>query len=204
VIVAPAPLFALGIDTIAVLDAVRCQGLKSAGMSYALRYLGSLTSAERDLILASGLWLSVVTYGRTDWTGLGTDLGETDGSSDVDHLTVAGIPMGATVWIDLEGAPVNEATAITAWLNARSAALKAAGFDVGLYVGAGAGLTAAQLYALPNVDRYWRSLSNVPTPDAGYAMLQLYPDDQIVAGTQVDVNVTQTDWQGRRAMFVRP
>jgi hypothetical protein len=204
VIVAPAPLFVRGVDTIAELDAVRCQALVSAGMTFAIRYLGSLTTAERDIILGSGLWLSVVTYGRTSWDGLGQVMGEEDGQTDLAHLKTAGIPLGTTVWIDLEGAPEQVATALIAWLNARSLVLKTAGYDVGLYVGAGAGLSAAQLFALPYIDRYWRSLSNVPTPSSGYCLLQLYPDDQIVGGTQVDVNVTQTDWQGRRALFVRP
>lgn len=201
-ILRPPPFPSLGVDCITTLDAVRCKGLVGAGMRFACRYLGSLTVAERDVILASGMGISPVTYGRTSWDGLSSGAGIVDGGVDLAHLTDAGIPSGATVWIDLEGVPSSTSAAdVEAWVDARSYRLKKAGYDVGLYIGAAPGLSGDQAYSLPNVDRYWRSLSRVPEPTCGFSLLQLFPTTMI-AGTSVDVDCVQQDWHGRLPIMV--
>lgn len=199
--VAPAPFPGVGIDTIQVLDAVRCRALRGAGVQFVMRYLGSLSTAERDVILGEGLGLGVVTYSDAPGWMPSATKGSMYGQADRVHLSSAGIPAGVTVAIDLEGAsPDASAGEVTAFLNARSSLLPAG--DAGLYVGYGGGLTGEQLGALPYIHRYWRSLSNVPTPTVGWSLMQASPGNVIIGGTQVDVDYAQGDFEGRRWMLL--
>lgn len=187
---------ALGFDTVATITPSLARGLRAAGMRFAVRYLGSLTADEADAILGAGLALMPVTYA-----------GVFDGGAAVYSARVAGIAPGTTVWLDLEAQKIQAintwtAVEITLKVNAWAKAVRAGGFDAGLYVGAGAMLTSGELYRLA-VDRYWHSLSrvvdrlgNIAEPDCGWSMYQLYPSKP-VAGVLVDVNVVQEDFRGR-------
>ena len=187
-----APFPALGVDTITILDAVRCQGLRAAGYAFVVRYLGSLTAPELDTILQSGLLVSVVTYADV-W----------DPERTVAELRALGVPPGCTIWLDLEGIGADvPAQHVIDSVNAWADAVIAAKWEAGLYVGAGCGLAAAQLYSL-HVTRYWRSQSMVPEPACGFVMTQFQPSIT-VAGTLVDVDVSHEDYRGRRATFVGP
>lgn len=200
-VVKPAPFPALGFDCVTVLDATRAKALRAVGMTFAIRYLGSVTSAELTAILSSGLMFMPVTFSRAPGWVPTAAMGTTDGQTDVQNLKSAGIPEGCTVWIDLEGA-AGSATAVAAWVNARASIIRAAGYDVGLYVGAGDVLNGQQLYSLSQVDRYWKSLSEVPAPDdCGFCMLQLWKTVTL-AGTEVDVDCIQYDYQDRVPMVV--
>jgi hypothetical protein len=200
-VVQPAPFPALGFDCVTVLDAGRASALKAAGMKFCLRYLGSVTAAELATILAAGLMFMPVTFSRAPGWVPTQALGTADGQQDVEHLKAAGIPQGCTVWIDLEGA-AGSAAAVAAWVNARAVVIRSAGYDVGLYVGAGDVLNGQQLYALANIDRYWKSLSDVPTPEpCGFSMLQLWKTIT-VAGTEIDVDCIQYDYKDRLPMCV--
>ena len=201
-VIQPAPFPALGFDCITVLDATSASALKAEGMKYAIRYLGSVTAAELQAILDAGLFFMPVTFSRAPgWTPTAS-MGTSDGQGDVAHLKGIGILTGCTVWIDLEGVnPATPADVVAAWVSARAAVISAAGFDVGIYVGSDAILNSAQLYALPTVNRYWRSLSDAPTPTCGWSMMQCYPTTT-VAGVEVDVDCIQQDWQGRLPIVV--
>jgi hypothetical protein len=201
--IAPPPFPSIGCDTITVMDAVRCQGLRAAGVGFIFRYLGSLGPAERDVILASGLGLGLVTYSDAPGWVPTAEKGAAYAVTDHQHLIAAGIPLGATVMVDLEGVATTASPAdVAAFINARSKPLADAGFVPGLYVGYGGGLTSDELYALPHTRHYWRSLSRVPEPSCGWVMMQASPGDIIVAGTEVDVDYPQHDFQGRQAMLV--
>src|SRR5271168_747390 len=103
----PAPFPALGYDCITVMDAVRAASLKAAGMSFCIRYLGSITAAELSIILDAGLLVSLVTY-ADQWSP----------SETVAELTALGIPPGATIWLDVESVKEDAPTvtgAINAW-----------------------------------------------------------------------------------------
>ena len=59
-----------------------------------------------------------------------------------------------------------------------------------------------QLYSLAQIDRYWKSLSDVPTPDScGFCMMQLWKTITL-AGTEIDVDCIQYDYQDRLPMMV--
>jgi Domain of unknown function (DUF1906) len=200
-IIKPAPFPALGFDCVTTLDTARATALKAAGMAFCLRYLGSITPAELTVIFDAGLVYMPVTFSRAPGWVPTTAMGTSDGTLDVQHLHTLAIPKGATVWVDLEGA-AGSATAVAGWVNARAAVLRTAGYDVGLYVGAGDVLNGQQLFELATIDRYWKSLSDVPTPaKCGFAMIQLWKT-VTVAGTEVDVDCIQYDYQDRLPMVV--
>ncbi len=194
-IVKPAPFPALGVDCITVLDSTSASALKAAGMQFAIRYLGSVTLTELNSILGAGLLFMPVTFSRAPGWIPTAAMGQADGKLDVQQLKALGVPATCTVWIDLEGATGSPAT-VAAWVNARASVVRLAGYDVGLYVGYGSVLDSTQLYALAQIDRYWKSLSDVPTPTCGFSMMQLWKTTT-VAGVEVDVDVIQYDYNDR-------
>ena len=198
----PAKVGSKGFDTIAHIDAVAAKRLKSAGMDYAVRYLGSLTSTELDGMLEAGLKVMPVTYGMKAGTPLNGELGKKFGNSSVLHCKNAGIPVNTTVWLDLEDAR-GTAQEVSDFVNQWAFIVKDAGFMPGLYVGFNAVLTSAELYAL-GVVRYWNSLSKetdaqgkLAEPNCGWCMIQLYPPNQQCVGVQIDYDVIQADYKGR-------
>jgi hypothetical protein len=200
-IVKPAPFPSLGADMVTVLDAVRCAALRGNGIAFVVRYLDSLTQGELETILASGLGCSFVSYAPPGGWIPSEIFGEQGGAQAVRELKALGVPQGATCWTDLEGVSEDAPAAnVEAWGNARAGVIQAAGYDAGLYVGAGAGLTAEQLYALA-FDRYWKSLSRVPEPECGWSLIQLYPTTTI-GGTAVDIDCVQKDYRGRLPAMV--
>lgn len=182
-----APFPSFGVDCVTVLDPVSAYALKRAGAAFAVRYLGSVTNAELTSILGAGLLVALVTY-ADQW----------DPARAVADLSALGVPAGVTVWLDVESVPQDPTQEVNAWADA----VQAGGWQPGLYVGSNTGLTAQQLYGL-RVVRYWRSMSDVPTPKCGYCMQQLFPTT-VVAGVPVDVDVVQQDWEGRVATFIGP
>jgi hypothetical protein len=193
---------ALGCDTDTRVDAACAQALRNARLDFIIRYLGlgssstgDLTKLEVDEILGSGLALMAVQHVRMPgWLPLAS-LGLQDGSHAASNAIAAGLPAGVTLWLDLEGlAPGATVTETIAYCDAWHTAVRAAGYDDGVYVGSGQPLDSAQLFSL-KTSRYWRSQSQVPNVDArGYCMIQLYPT-VTVAGIAIDYDVIQSDFR---------
>lgn len=189
---------AWGVDLDTPLDAAACQRLRAAGASFAVRYLGDLTQAEAEIVTSSGLALMVVTHPRGG--PVDADYGKLDGQHAVQRAQAAGIPTGATVFLDLEAWTGDGAGYVNAW----SAVVKAAGLIPGLYVGAAGAtpLTGPELYALAS-ERYWRSISRVAVPEpCEFCLLQLRPGDVTLAGLLVDIDVVERDLEGRVPTWV--
>jgi hypothetical protein len=191
-----AKLAAIGVDTVVKLSSQMCTALKAEGVKFAVRYLGSLEQAEMLTILASGLALMPVTYAK-----------HYSGVDAVAQLRKLGIPAGVTVWLDLEGETSTPAD-IIAKINAWAGQVAAAGYEPGLYVGAGCVLTSAELYSL-RVVRYWDSCSRevsrdgtIAEPKCGWCQIQLVPGNTQIAGIIVDIDVIQQDFQGRMPTWV--
>ena len=185
-----APFPGLGVDCVTVITAGSAAALAAAGILFCVRYLGSLSPDELETILASGMCVSPVTYADR------FDPGET-----LAELSALGVPQGVTVWLDVESIATDPTDRINAWADA----LTAAGYQPGLYVGANIGppdtpLLAEALYKL-RVVRYYRGMSNVPTPRCGFCLVQLYPTTN-VGGVPVDIDVTQHDWEGRGCAMI--
>lgn len=179
---AKAAPFAKGFDTVSTLDVNSAANLHAAGYDFAVRYLGSLTAPELAAILGGGLACMPVTY--ADHLGDPTA-----------QLAGLGLPVGVTVWLDVE-AYTGDAPTLIARVNSWSRAVTLAGYEAGLYHGPGTPLDSVQLSALA-VTRYWHSCSSLQAqPARGYCMRQLRPDDVTVAGVVIDVDIIEQDYRG--------
>jgi hypothetical protein len=187
----------VGVDTDTPLTATLATALANQKVDFVVRYLGSITSAELSAIQSAGIGVSLVTYSRGPGWMPTAVMGASDGATDVSRLQALGVPPGTLLWIDLEGSGGTEPDT-AAWVNARSAAIVAAGYVAGLYVGSGCVLNSAQLYALPDITRYWRAFNEgIPTPQCGFCQMQLFPPNQMVSVIEVDFDVVQEDYENR-------
>jgi Domain of unknown function (DUF1906) len=182
---------ARGTDSLQTVDATAAQGLKASGVDFVIHYLGTVTSPIVDTILNAGLAFMPVT--RAD---------RFDGPAAVAELAALGLPSGCAVWLDVEAVSSIDPTSLKQQINSWAEAIIAAGFEAGLYVGAGCPLTSVELYQL-KVTRYWKSQSKVidrngqlAEPGCGWCMIQLFPSITW-AGVLVDVDAIQQDYRNR-------
>ena len=182
--------FAQGIDTVEPLTEESVAGLVASGIVFAVRYLGSLTPSEVEIILSGGLALMPVTYAD-----------RFDGIAAARELRALQLPIGVTTWLDLEGTGSLEAPQIITRVNDWVSGLAGAG-EPGLYVGSDTKLSSGELYAL-RVVRYWHAASRVldrsgalAEPSRGWCLRQLRPPNTIAAGIRVDRNVIEQDYFG--------
>jgi Domain of unknown function (DUF1906) len=191
------PIGSKGIDTVTVLNSTTCDRLKLTGVDFVVRYLGGVTDDELNVILTSGLGVQLVTYSRAVGWMPDSEMGVSDGQTDVTRLKTLGVPENMVLWLDLEGSG-GSSVGTGAWAAARSSVVTQAGYIAGLYVGSGCILSGPELYALANVKRYWRAFnSGIPDIQCGYSQFQLYPPDQMLAGIEVDYDYSTSDYTGR-------
>lgn len=172
-----------GVDTILTLTKQSAISLVGKGCAFRGGYIEQITAQELADQLSVGLAFAPISFAM-----------HLDGAPAVQHLRDLAIPNGVTVWCDVEGLNL-EANDVVARVNNWAASLQSAGFEAGMYVGSGCPLTATQLSALA-VTRYWHSCSRALEPTRGYCMRQLRPNDVLVAGVKVDVDVVDVDYQG--------
>jgi hypothetical protein len=173
---------ALGFDTIEVITAAHLAELEpDPRVEFIGRYVDGLTAYELDAILATDRMVTLFTYAD-----------EFNPAPRIAELRALGIPPSTTIWLDVEGVTQRPDVQINTW----AAAMRAAGYDPGAYVGAQSLLTASDWSAL-SVDRYCRSCSLVPEPVEGFCLLQLSPPNQKIGTLVVDWLVVQADYHGR-------
>jgi len=206
-----APADSVGFDTDTALSATTAAAFVTAGFHFAIRYLslgvsessGDLTSAEVQYILNSGLALMAVQHVPESGWYPTQQLGQEYGQNAAKNAESVGLPAGVNIWLDLEG--VNSAASadnVTAYCNAWFAAVSAAQYVPGLYVGASAILDSDQLDSL-NVEYYWKSGSNVPYPTKGYCMVQSINSNYVVDGVAYDRDVVQKDNLGNTPVWLK-
>jgi hypothetical protein len=179
-----------GCDTLQTVAPVDFARLRARGISWRAGYIDHVSPAELAAQLAAGILFSPVTYAL-----------EVDPLHTLARLATLKIPDHATVWLDIEGTNLDPTT-IKTKINTWASAVQIAGYEAGLYVGAGTPLNQDELWAL-RVTRYWHSLSDVPKVSRrGYCVRQLRPNDVFVDGIDVDVDVVEYDYKGDLPSFV--
>lgn len=213
---APAPVPAVGLgmkvlpgvcreiycDTWQIITAEKAKALKASGIAGVIRYTDNLTAQEIQGLLSAGLKIGFVSSCRgTGWVPT-SDMGTRDGKAALAKLKSLGVPVGVTVWADVEGSGGTAQDSV-AYLEARGKVLETAGYQHGLYEGYGQKATGAQLAALHYTHGYWAALALAePRPSGiGWNMIQLMPGNQSLAGVIVDMNVVQQDQKGRTPKF---
>lgn len=200
----------LGFDANTVISAAVAQQFKQNGYSFCGRYLAlgngqgatDLSNAEAANIINAGLALIAVQHVRYEGWVPSAALGNTYGSNAASNAASVGLPKGMNIWCDLEGVATGTAAqSVIDYCQAWYAAVHAAGYVPGLYVGANCILTGAQLYSL-SFQHYWKSLSTVPDiPNRGYQLVQKwFPQSEF--GISIDQDTTQTDNKGGTVLWV--
>ena len=199
----------MGFDTIAKLTGTTAQGLVSAGLSFAGRYValgtpgpGDLDASELEEATAAGPGR----HGHPVRSHPGLERREREGPTARPRRATRS-PWACRprrrLWCDLEGRIPGADVAIAYAVQWYEAATEAGIPSPGLYVGAGVPLTSEQLFHDLPFRRYWRSLSQVPNVDVrGYQLIQFFPDDVTVAGVRVDLDVVQSDYLQNRPVWV--
>lgn len=198
----------LGFDIDAALTAGQVQQFVAAGYHYVIRYVPvgelldpDLTAAEAETILAGGLALMAVQHVfEPGWIPSGS-LGTQTGTRAAQWLQGIGFPGGVNVWCDLEGVGSTAAQNVMDYCNNWSAAVSAAGYVPGLYVGYQPGLGSQQLYDL-SFQHYWAAYNTDSSiPNRGYQLVQS-PQSTNVDGLGYDDDKTSTDELGGNALWL--
>jgi len=204
-----------GFDTNTVITLALAQQFKASGYAFCIRYLSrgagqssnDLSNKEATNILNGGLALSAVQHVAANyppgWSPTAA-LGTTYGTNAASNAASTGLPTGMNLWCDLEGVvPTAADDDVIGYCQAWYAAVAAAGYVPGLYVGANCILTGDQLYNNLSFQHYWKSLSKVPAiPNRGYQMVQ--GGSVTVNGIGIDPDTTQTDSKGGTVLWLQP
>ncbi len=152
-----------GFDTNTRLTGGTARAFYELGYSFALRYVprvihhdNDITPDEAGVIRAVGLGLMMVQHVEPGtWTPT-PDKGAAYGEMAASSCATIGYPPGCTVWLDLEGVAANvPASDVIAYSNRWHDAVRAHGYQPGIYVGWRCGLTAEQLYWRLKFRAYW-------------------------------------------------
>ena len=178
-----------GIDCNAHVSPAIAGKFRDAGYRFVMRYVRraqpnsfDLTTGEVLGILNAGLGLGVVQHvAKPGWMP-SASLGAQYGAVAAEEASAVGIPHGATLWCDLEEVDsAADASAVIGFCNSWYSRVLSIGYEPGLYVGYGAGLSADALYRKLRFTRYWSSY-NLPRDSypavRGVCMPQLpYPPE---------------------------
>jgi len=198
-----------GFDVNAPLSAKMAAAFKSAGNSFAIRYLprtpalipGNLTAAEMEIILAAGLSLMAVQHvSLPNWMPSAA-LGASYGGYAASYGKSIGWPPGAPIYCDLE--EVSTAAAAQDVINYFTAWAKAvtdAEYVAGIYVGWQVILSDQQLYDLPTKS-FWKAYNcDQSIPTRGWQILQ-HPQLRM-SGIEYDPDTIQADELGDLPVWV--
>lgn len=180
----------------------QAHALKVCGCDFVVGYLGAMTAERLEWVFDAGLAFMPVTFAGEYFDGAVDELAQ---------LKALSIPAGCTVWLDLEGqkAFATPAPELAQKINTWADAVKAGGFQPGLYVGSPQPFTSEELYAL-HVVRYWNALSResdrngrLAEPKCGWCMWQMHPSIMWrESGVWVDVNMIGKDFHNRLPNWV--
>ncbi len=175
--------------------------LKAAGADGLAGYLGAMTKQRLEYLLDAGLAYLPVTFAGEYMDGAGDELFQ---------LGALGIPVGTTVFLDLEGRKAfdTEPTLLASQIDAWATAIEAARYIPGLYVGSPQPFTEAELWKL-KVRRYWQGqgatrdrFGKLAEPTGcGWCLRQAFPSVSY-GGVWVDHNQVTQDYRGRVPTWV--
>jgi Domain of unknown function (DUF1906) len=152
-----------GFDVNTTVSAGAAAAFAGAGYRFCIRYVRrqkahtyDLSAKEAKRLLSAGLGLMVVQHvAPGEWTPTAAK-GTQYGNVAAEEATRIGFPSGTTVWCDLESvASDTPRKQAIDYCNRWHAAVAAAGFVPGLYVGFAAGLGPKDLYYALRFTHYW-------------------------------------------------
>lgn len=200
-----APSGLKGFDCNQHLSTAQAKAFRDHGHRFCLRYVprrrpnpGDITASEAAGILQMGLALMIVQHVQNPGWVPTPAMGAEYGAYAAQSCQEIGLPMGVTVWCDLEGVkrgvdPRDTLQFLNNWHNQ----VGSAGYTPGLYVGYDPGLTASQLYRNLYFEHYWSAynLNKDQFPiTRGVQMKQ--EEEQVLAGVRFDPDYIEADKLG--------
>lgn len=212
----------MGFDTSIYVDQKYYDKLKSAGYGFVVRYLWrtkrvddkpnygwpvALSKQELSELLYAGFGVSIVQFSPDKGVIPTAVIGKSVGEAAASNAAGLGIPKGVTIWCDAEWSNDPPAEDVIDYLNAWASPVVNAGYEAGLYLGGGTGMTGEQLYDLPEYNHYWKSASAVPwVPKRGFQMFQTNQTTVFKAmgdvGLTIDQDLVCIDNKGERFKLV--
>ena len=190
------------VDTAGQLTSKHVAAVKAAGHLGVVRYVphvgaagrGDITACEAATICqGTGLGLLLVQHVRLpNWQPTNCS-GHDDGMAAASRALGIGYPLGAHLFVDLEGI-AGPGVATSVYTEAWAQAVVDAGYLAGAYVGYGVPLNADQFYALKHVTSYWCDAGPRHVAVRGFAMKQ-HPEVTI-GGMLFDPNDVFADGKG--------
>jgi hypothetical protein len=205
-----------GIDTSGKLTSKMMQTLASQELpigkkpAFLFRYVSrgtpsvyDITADEARACVDSGMILCIVQYGppSSPWP-VDASHGTQHGQAAATNASGVGYPQGAHIFLDMEGLhPMGEV--VEEYVQAWCAAVHAAGYLAGVYVGFASGLTADQWASLTCVDLFWCDAADrTPPTGVGFAIKQHMTINSMVL--PVDPDFVSPDLKGRMLIGMGP
>jgi hypothetical protein len=204
--VASLPDGTMGFDITTPLNMISATQFLNKGYGFVVRYVGrgdasrtfiDITQEEGQAIVDAGLGLCVVQHPLAEGWSPTAARGKQFGAAAASLAGEAGLLVGTTVWLDLEGvSPASQPQDVIDHCNEWYDEVSTVGFVPGAYIGANPILSADQIYWDLSMKSYWRGgsgeESGVPAdiPHRGYQMAQRITG----SGTdEFDSDVIRTD-----------
>lgn len=157
------PNGAKGCDTNTTVRADQARGFYTHGYTFIIRYVRrglpnthDLTASEVKILRSAGLAVMPVQHVADEGWEPTAALGSAYGVIAAIEARGCGIPVGVSLWCDLEGVYTGARDRdVINFSNNWYDAVGDVGFSPGLYVGYGAGLSAMQLYKELKFSSYW-------------------------------------------------
>lgn len=164
---------------------------------------GNLTALEIQILLTAGLSIFAVQHCPEPGWVPSAALGTLYGGYAAGYAKAIGLPPGMILWDDLEMVvDATPAWAVIDYCNAWYAAVNAAGYIPGLYVGYGAILSPEALYMKLPFKHYWRAYNGPEVSIRGFQIVQ--ETQQTLNEIAFDPNRTQLDELGDSAIWLSP
>jgi hypothetical protein len=187
--VSPAVAGSIGFDTTDPLTLAAASSFFARNYRFCVRYVSrdevsrngnaargvpDLSESEASAILQSGLALMAVQHVEEPGWVPSAQLGQAYGSNAASYAAQGGLLQGTTLWLDLEGiAEGTDSRSILDYCNAWFAAVDAAGYQSGVYIGFDVWLSPDELYFDLKTQHYWRAEGEITdVAHCGYQMFQ--------------------------------
>jgi Domain of unknown function (DUF1906) len=191
----------LGFDTEAHLNGRQSVGLRSAGYELCGRYVSlpnnpigaDIDADEFAMLIAAGFEVILFQHVRSPPWHPEAHSGVDDGECAAAHALRVGYPLGAHLWLDLEGI-ASGAPATIVFAEAWQSAVRAAGFSAGCYSGYDVPLSPEALYLLHGFNSYASDAGPRSVATRGYWLKQ--HQERVVAGVRIDHDTLGPDLLG--------
>lgn len=178
-----------GIDCASRLTPTVAAALKSQGIDYAGRYLGTdwkgISASEAEVIKAAGMQIiSIFETNPTSRSYFTVAKGQSDAATAVSYAKSVGQPAGTTIYFTVDyGAPATDYSAIASYFSAIKGAI-GPDYHVGAY---GDYAVVEYLHANNVVDYFYQTLAWSGGQEAAdFINIYQYKNDVPMAGIQVD------------------